>query len=72
MKLGKIAAAAAAVTLATAPIAAQADIGSRAAAPVAGEELGAGNSGAVLALFAIFALTVGIVASGGDDDAISV
>ncbi|GAA4035877.1 hypothetical protein [Parerythrobacter jejuensis] len=65
MKFGKIAAAAAAVTLAAAPIAAQADMG-RIAAPVAGEsEAGGGGAGAILAVFALAALAIGI--SGGSE-----
>ncbi|MDC0887315.1 hypothetical protein OAS19_05955 [Altererythrobacter sp.] len=69
MKFGKIAAASAAVALAAAPIAAQADMG-RIAAPVAGEsEGGGGNAGAILAVFAIVALAIGITA--GSDRPVS-
>lgn len=70
MKFGKLAAAAAALSLVAAPIAAQADLG-RIAAPVAGaSENGGGNAGGILAGFALFALVIGIVA-GGDSDPIS-
>jgi len=63
MKLGKIAAAAAALTLAAAPMAAQADV-SRVAAPVAGENAaGGGNeAGAILAVFAVLAIAIGVAA----------
>lgn len=66
MKFGKIAAATAAVALAATPIAAQADL-SRAAAPVAdaSENGGEGTAGAILAVFAIAALVIGI-ASGSE------
>lgn len=70
MKLGKIAVAAAAATLAVAPIAAQADV-SRISAPVVGasETGGEGNAGAILAVFAILALAIGI--AGGDSSPVS-
>jgi hypothetical protein len=65
MKMGKIAAAAAALTLAVAPMAAQADM-SRVAAPVVGEsENGGEGAGGILAGFAILALFIGILA--GDE-----
>ena len=65
MKLGKIAAAAAALSLAAAPMAAQAELG-RAAAPVAGESENGGNgAGGILAAFAILAIVIGIAA--GDE-----
>lgn len=62
MKFGKIAAATAAVALAAAPIAAQADMG-RIAAPISGESANGGeNAGAILAVFALVALAIGITA----------
>lgn len=66
MKLGKIAAAAGALSLAAAPIAAQADI-SRIAAPVEGESEGGGGVGAggILAAFAVLAIVIGVAA--GDE-----
>ncbi|WP_284125011.1 hypothetical protein [Parerythrobacter aestuarii] len=65
MKFGKLAAAAGALSLAAAPIAAQADM-SRIAAPVAGEsENGGGAAGGILAAFAILAIVIGVAA--GDE-----
>ena len=65
MKFGKLAAAAGALTLAAAPIAAQADI-SRMAAPVEGEsENGGAGAGGILAAFAILAIVIGVAA--GDE-----
>lgn len=69
MKFGKLAAAAAALSLVAAPIAAQADLG-RIAAPVAGEsENGGAGAGGILAAFAILALVIGIAA--GDERPVS-
>ena len=65
MKLGKIAAAAAALSLAAAPMAAQAELG-RVAAPVTGESAnGDGAAGGILAAFVILAIVIGVAA--GDE-----
>ena len=69
MKLGKTLAVVAAATIATAPIAAQADV--RTSAPVSGESEAGGSSYTALILLAIVGLGVGIAASGGDDEAVS-
>ena len=69
MKLGKTLAVVAAATIATAPIAAQADV--RASAPVTGESEAGGSSYTALILLAIVGLGIGIAASGGDDEPVS-
>ncbi|MBB3032545.1 hypothetical protein [Alteriqipengyuania lutimaris] len=69
MKLGKTFAVVAAATLATAPIAAQADV--RASAPVDGESEVGGGAYTPLILLAIVGIGIGIAASGGDDEAVS-
>ncbi|NNC60582.1 MAG: hypothetical protein HKO05_11410 [Erythrobacter sp.] len=69
MKMGKIAAAAAALTLAVAPMAAKADM-SRVAAPVVSEsDNGGAGAGGILAGFAVLALFIGILA--GDESPVS-
>lgn len=67
MKLSKFAAAAAALSLATAPVVASAATVDRAAAPVTAEnDMGDRGSIGILALFAIAALAIGIFADEDD------
>lgn len=75
MKFAKIAAATAALSLAAAPAVAQA-APARGAAPVVAEnEMGGRNQAAILVLFALIAVAIGIALGGddgGDDEPISV
>lgn len=64
MKLGKLALAASAISLAVAPIAGQAIASERVAAPVEGESEAGGSS--ILIVLAIAALGIGIFAADSD------
>ena len=70
MKIGKVTLTAAAIALASAPIAGQAIAADRAVAPVSGEsELGGGASLAIVFLLAAF--VAGIWIAGDDDEPVS-
>lgn len=68
MKLKAMLAAAAALGLASAPVAAQAATADRAAAPAAGENALGGNGTAIGAIFAVLVFVAFLVTSASEDD----